>query len=101
MVESSKRLPTLEDVRSYVAETLSRIETLDPQQYPLSQHILMRSGAPCGIHYCLHGPRAVCLTAIWDADRNAILFYSSRGERVQRTRLLAAPALHAARDRCE
>ena len=91
MVERSQRLPTLEDIRKYVADTLGRIEMLDPTHYQLSQHILFRSGKPCGMHFCLHGPRAVQLTAIWETDRNTILFYSSSGERVGRTRVLAAP----------
>jgi hypothetical protein len=95
MLESSKRLPTLEDIRTYVADTLGQLETLEPHQHQLSQHILRRSGAPCGIYFCLHGPRAVRLTAIWETDRNTILFYSSRGERVHRTRLLAAPRVVA------
>jgi hypothetical protein len=93
MVESSERLPTLQDLRSYVADTLSRLETLDPNQHPLSQVILHRSGSACGIQFCMRGPRAIQLTAIWDAKCNTILFYSSRGERVQQTRLLAAPQL--------
>lgn len=91
MVESQRRLPTLDAIRTYVAETLGQLETLEPQQFPLSQHVLYRAGKPCGMQFCLHGPRAVRLTAIWETDRNTILFYSSRGERVQRTRVLAAP----------
>jgi hypothetical protein len=96
MLESSQRLPTLEDIRNYVADTLSQLETLEPSQHQLSQQVLHRSGAPCGIEFCLHGPRSVRLTAIWETDRNTILFYSSRGERVLRTRLLAAPDVDAA-----
>jgi hypothetical protein len=93
MVQREKRLPTLEDIRKHVAETLSQLETLDPTRYQLSQHILVRSGVPCGIHFCLHGPRSVQLNAIWETDRNTILFYSSSGERVGRTRVLAAPKM--------
>jgi hypothetical protein len=91
MVESQRRLPTLDALRTFVAETLGQLETLEPRQFPLSQHILHRGGKPCGIQFCLLGPRAVRLTAIWETDRNTILFYSSRGERVQRTQVLAAP----------
>ncbi len=91
MVDRERRLQTLDDLRTYVAETLGQLEALEHRQFPLSQHVLYRSGKPCGIHFCLHGPRAVRLTAIWETDRNTILFYSSRGERVQRTRVLAAP----------
>jgi hypothetical protein len=47
------------------------------------------------MYFCLHGPRAVHLTAIWETDRNTILFYGSRGERAHRTRLIEAPAIEA------
>jgi hypothetical protein len=33
----------------------------------------------------------VKLTAIWETDRNTILFYSSSGERVGKTQLVQAP----------
>jgi hypothetical protein len=39
----------------------------------------------------LHGPRSVKVTAIWELERNTILF--STGERFHRTRLSMAPAL--------
>ena len=35
------------------------------------------------------------LTAIWETDRNTILFYGSCGRRVQRTRLVEAPKFAA------
>ena len=37
-------------------------------------------GNPAEYHFCLHGPRAVKLSAIWETDANTILFYGSRGE---------------------
>lgn len=95
MVENAERLPTLEQVHQYVAHTLSRLETLDPDRFPLTHQILNRSGKPCGIYYCLQGPRAVRLTAIWETEQNTILFYGSCGRRMQRTRLLEAPFIEA------
>ena len=95
MVENAERLPTLEQVHQYVAHTLSRLETLEPDRFPLTQQILNRSGKPCGIYYCLQGPRAVRLTAIWETEQNTILFYGSCGRRMQRTRLLEAPSMGA------
>jgi len=50
MVENAERLPTLEQVHQYVAHTLSRLETLDPDRFPLTHQILNRSGKPCGIY---------------------------------------------------
>ena len=91
MVESSERLKTLDELRQYVVETLSCLESLQPERVELTQETLSRAGTPCGIQFCLHGPRAVRLTAIWETDRNTILFYGSCGRRVQRTRLVEAP----------
>jgi len=35
----------------------------------------------------------VKLTAIWETEKNTILFYGSAGERLQRTTLTVAPEL--------
>ena len=57
----------------------------------MTEQVLLRSGKPCGIFFCLHGPRATKFTAIWDAQRNQVLFYGSRGERFLKTQLLESP----------
>lgn len=48
----------------------------------MTERILVRGGNPCGIFFCVHGPRSVKLTAIWETERNTILFYGSAGERI-------------------
>ncbi len=53
---------------------------------------------PCGIFFCLHGPRDVRLTAIWETERNTILFYGATGERLHKTQLAEAPTLAATRN---
>ena len=93
MVDSSQRLQNLEEIRQYVAQTLSRLETLEADRFQLSQHVLSRSGKPCGMYFCLQGPRALRLTAIWETDCNTILFYGSCGRRIHRTQLLQSPAI--------
>jgi len=93
MVECQTSSQNFEDIRQYVTQTLSNFESLRPESSHLTTRLLTRKNQPCGIYFCLHGPRAVRLTAIWETDANTILFYGSRGERVQRTRLLAAPEL--------
>ncbi len=57
----------------------------------MTERVLRRGDKPCGIYFCLHGPRATKFTAIWETDRNQVLFYGSRGERVLKTQLLMAP----------
>ena len=54
----------------------------------MTKRLLRRSGRPCGIFYCIHGPRMVKLTAIWEAEKNQILFYGTTGEKVQQTKIL-------------
>ena len=93
MVESQTCIHNLEDIRHYVTQTLSNIEKLRPESSHLTTRLLTRNNDPCGIYFCLHGPRSLRLTAIWETDANTILFYGSRGQRVQKTRLLAAPEL--------
>ena len=56
----------------------------------MTQRLLLRNRRPCGIYFCLHGPRNVKLTAIWETDRNSILFYANNGHRYQTIRLAGA-----------
>ena len=93
MPESSMNVQSMEELRRYVADTLSNLELLKSDQFQLSQRILHRDGKPCGIHFCLHGPRALRLSAIWETDQNSILFYGSCGRRLHRTKLVKSPQL--------
>ena len=88
-----QRLPVhnLKDLRQYVQETLCHHNELEIGAFHISERILVRNGSPCGIFFCLHGPRSVKLTAIWELERNTILFYGSGGQRQQKTQLTAAP----------
>ena len=87
------RIETLEALRQYVHETLCEHEQLELGAFKFSERILVRGGRPCGIFFRLNGPRAVQFSAIWETDRNTILFYSSTGERFQKTQLVTAPEL--------
>jgi len=95
MLESSKSVQSIEELRRYVADTLGSLETLKSDQFQLSQQVLYRQGRPCGVHFRLHGPRALCLSAIWETDGNNILFYGSCGRRMHRTQLSQAPPIEA------
>lgn len=98
MSTEQRRLDDLSAIRRYVNETLCEKDQLEASFFPLSERVLVRDGAPCGVYFCLHGPRSLCLTAIWETDSNTILFYSSRGERFRKTQLIAPPGIdHAAR----
>jgi hypothetical protein len=83
----------LSDLRHYVHHTICNQNQLEPGAFEVTERILIRNQQPCGIFFCLHGPRSVKLTAIWETDRNTVLFYSSSGQRVQKTHLVHAPSL--------
>lgn len=82
------QIHSLDQLRRYVHETICRQNELEVNVFEVSERILLRSGRPCGMLFCLHGPRSVKLTAIWETESNTILFYGSAGQRTQRTRLL-------------
>ena len=93
MLATCNRLETLDDLREYVNETICYHEQLETNAFQMTERILTRGDEPCGIYFCIHGPRQVKFTAIWETDSNTILFYGSSGERFFKTQLTEAPNL--------
>jgi len=93
MLAHSLQIQDIRDLRSYVHETLCEQNELQPGAFDVTERILLRGERPCGMFFCLHGPRSVKLTAIWETERNTILFYGSSGERTHKTQPLQAPKL--------
>jgi hypothetical protein len=91
--EDAIQVQNIEELRRYVAETLGSFEMLEVNQCHFTEQLLYRGDTPCGVHFRLFGPRAVCLSAIWETDRNSIHFYGSCGRRVHRTVLASAAAI--------
>lgn len=98
MMVSMEQICSLEDLRDYVNETLCDHHHLQFDAFQMTERILVRGEKPCGIYFCLHGPRGVKFTAIWETDRNCVLFYGSSGERFQKTQLLDGPSLESPED---
>ena len=90
------QIDNLDDLRTYVHSTICQQNELQVGAFDITERILFRGERPCGIFFCLNGPRSVKLTAIWETDRNTVLFYSSSGERVCKTQLVQAPVLRPA-----
>jgi hypothetical protein len=88
-------MQNLNDLRDFVLKTLCDHHELEIGAFPLTERILLRSAKPCGVYFCLHGPRAVKFSAIWETERNSILFYGATGERFLKIQLIAAPKLEA------
>ena len=53
------------EVRDFVYNTLCDHESLHVGAFPMTEKVLVRKGTPCGMFFCLHGPRSVKFTAVW------------------------------------
>ena len=91
MLTRFQQIESVHDLREYVNTTICNHYQLQEGAFRMTERVLRRGDKPCGIYFCLHGPRATKFTAIWETDRNQILFYGSRGERFLKTQLLMAP----------
>jgi hypothetical protein len=96
MLTRFQQIESVRDLREFVNTTICGYYQLQEGVFSLTERILQRGGQPCGIYFCLHGPRATKFIAIWETDRNQVLFYGSRGERFLKTQLLEAPRLELA-----
>ena len=81
MVTFSRKIQTLNDLRAYVNKVLCDQEQLVIGAFQMTERLLVRRGKPCGMYFCVHGPRSVKISAVWDSVSNAVLFYGSTGER--------------------
>ena len=93
MPAESLQIQNLDELRQFVNSTLCDEEQLEPTAFDLTERLLVRGDRPCGIYFCLHGPRSLKITAIWETDRNTVLFYGANGERFHRAQLQGTPPL--------
>ena len=93
MPTETQRLDDLHAIRRYVTETLCEKDQLEANSFPFMNKSWCEAEQPCGVYFCLYGPRSLCLAAIWETDSNTILFYGSRGERFRKTQLIAPPRI--------
>ena len=84
-------LPTLEELRRYVLDTLCSHDRLDPSQTPLRHALIQRRGRPCGLFFQAQGPRRLQTYAVWAGEEGRILFYDATGDRFAEARLSEAP----------
>lgn len=79
------------ELKSFVYETLCHDHELLCNAFPTSESILKRGKQEsCGMLFCLHGPRAVKFSAIWERANNRILFYGPSGKRYHQIELKEA-----------
>ncbi len=95
MHQESIEISNFRQLRQFVSNTLCHRDNFEEGIFQITERILKRGGEICGVLFCLHGPRSVKLTAVWEMDANSVLFYGSNGERFQRTSLSARLQLPA------
>jgi hypothetical protein len=90
-MNSAACLPTLEQLRRHVLNTLCENDLLEPSQTSLSQSVVVRGDRPCGLFFQARGLRQLKTYALWAGEENRILFYNSSGERFAETYLSEGP----------
>ena len=93
MMTDPLQIKDIKQLRQFVSHTLCQQNDFEEGIFQVTERILTRGSQPCGIFFCLHGPRSVKLTAVWETDKNSILFYGSTGERFKKTLLSKAPSI--------
>lgn len=84
-------LPTLEQLKLHIHQTLCAHDRLDPDQTPFRQALIARAGRPCGLFFQIQGPRQLRNYAIWAGEEHRVLFYDSTGQRFAEVRLSEGP----------
>ena len=77
-------IKNISQLRQFVSRTLCQKNDFEEGVFQVTEKILTKCGKLCGVLFCLHGPRSIKLTAVWDTDTNSILFYGSTGERFKK-----------------
>lgn len=96
MTKETTQIDVPQEVRDYVSKTLCSRDNLETGAFELSELPLHRGGSVCGVYFCLHGPRLLRLTAIWETETGTILFYGSEGQRFLKTNLSQQTSLASA-----
>ncbi len=75
------KIENFEAVREFIRGELCEKNQLEIDAFEMAERKLLRNGQPCGFYFCIHGPRSVRLTAVWDLIQGLIFFYDSLGRR--------------------
>lgn len=75
-----RQFHSFDELQDYVREVLCTSSGL-ALETPLVETTLMQRGEACGIEYTIVGPRAVRMSAIWEAKKSRILFYNQQLQR--------------------
>ena len=87
MQQDCVEIENLQQLKDFISHTLCQRNDFEDGVYQITEEFLTKCGKLCGVFYCLHGPRSVKLTAVWESEKNSILFYGSTGERFHKMHL--------------
>jgi hypothetical protein len=74
------------DLKQFVYTTLCSDHHLLQNSFSTNETVIKRGkNVPCGVLFCLNGPRAVKFTAIWEKEKNQVFFYGADGKRYRQT----------------
>lgn len=93
MQQDCVEIKDLKQLRNFVSFTLCQKNDFEEGVFQITEKLLTKCGKMCGVFFCLHGPRSVKLTAVWESEKNEVFFYGSTGERFQKTVLASSPEL--------
>lgn len=68
-------------LRKLVRGRLAELGHLEEDAFPMTERVVVKRGRPCGVYFCLHGPRSVKLTAVADFQTKKVMLYGSDGQR--------------------
>ncbi len=71
----------VEHIRAFVHGELCQRNQLEPYAYHMTEKAVVKQGKLCGLFFCIHGPRSVRLTAVWELSSETVILYDSLGRR--------------------
>lgn len=79
---------SISELKKFVCATLCEDNDLLADAFPTTTTpVTQANGELCGMIFCVHGPRSVDFSAIWEKKNNRVLFYKSTGERYRLVKL--------------
>jgi len=81
MIGFSPKIVSFDQFCRHVEKQLCQIGQLEVGQFPMTRREVSRGGQSCGLYFCIHGPRSVKLTAVYDHRKRAAIYYGTDGVR--------------------
>lgn len=81
MIGYSSQTVTFDQFCQHVEKQLCRLGQLENGQFPMTRREVSRGGKVCGFYFCIHGPRSVKLTAVYDQRQKTTIYYGTDGVR--------------------